>query len=246
MNNDAINELLESLKIEFLATLPERLTEIESLVLELSNNGDVENLLRIVHSLKGAAGTHGCHIFTKICHQMEDMMRVLSAENKMNSQQAVKILLEYNDLQNSALNIYNTNNDNFTSIDTRLNLLTTSTDNRQRKILVVEPSPLYASIIVSVLSSELTQITVVSDGFLALENLLMQSYDDIITAMEVPTLNGDALLSAIRLSQSKNKSINSILITTKAPSSVGSSSLFNHIVSRNVVNDGSLLKLLNI
>jgi len=244
MNKNAINELLETLKIEFLATLPERLAEIESLVLALPDDADVASLLRVVHSLKGAAGTHGCHIFTKICHQMEDMMRELTTSYKIHSQNSVEVLLEYNDLQNTALDLFNNNDDNFSVIDSKLTLISQSQGQTTLKVLVVEPSPLYASIIISVLESETIHVKIVSDGFVALENLLMQFYDAVITAMEVPTLNGDALLSAVRLSQSKNKDINAILITTKDVSSIKNSTLFNHIVNRTFVNDGNLSVLL--
>ena len=86
MMNHSISDVLESLKDEFIETLPERLESIESHILGLKDDSDVENLLRIVHSLKGAAGTHGFHIFTKISHQMEDMMSELIESKKINNQ----------------------------------------------------------------------------------------------------------------------------------------------------------------
>lgn len=246
MNADSINDLLNSLKEEFLTTLPERLTEIESLLLSLPEDADVENLLRIVHSLKGAAGTHGFHIFTKICHQMEDMLRELIVSKKIHSQAAVKVLLDYNDLHNTALSIIRNDDDNFSTVDSKLNQLASASGNKQRKILVVEPSALYSSMIVSVIENVDFQVTVVNDGFSALEKLLMQYYDFVITAMETATLNGDALLSAVRLSQSKNKKIKAILITTKQADKIEHADLFNHILDRSAINKGELKKIISI
>lgn len=203
MSSNSINELLEALKAEYLGTLPERISEIESLVLGLPDDTDIEDLLRVVHSLKGAAGTHGFHVFTKICHQMEDMMRELINSQKIHTQAAVDILLDYNDLQNTALDIISNNDENFSVIDHKLNKISSTVGNEQRKVLVVEPSSLYASMIESVLNDENCQTKIVSDGFVALENLLMQTYDVVITAMETPTLNGEALLSALRISQDR-------------------------------------------
>lgn len=245
MSSHSINELLESLKEEFLATISERLRDIESIVLNLTEGADVEDLLRIVHSLKGAAGTHGFHIFTKICHQMEDMMRDLIDSNNIHNQAAVKILLEYNDLQNMALDIINRGGDDFHSIDSKLNQINSIVGSDQKKVLIVEPSPLYASLITSVIESEDCQVKIVNDGFIALENLLMQQYDVVITAMEVPTLNGDALISAVRLSRSKNKNITAILVTTKSADNIEHVDIFNHIVNRNAIKDGLLIKLIN-
>lgn len=245
MSSNSINELLEALKAEYLGTLPERISEIESLVLGLPDDTDIEDLLRVVHSLKGAAGTHGFHVFTKICHQMEDMMRELINSQKIHTQAAVDILLDYNDLQNTALDIISNNDENFSVIDHKLNQISSTVGNEQRKVLVVEPSSLYASMIESVLNDENCQTKIVSDGFVALENLLMQTYDVVITAMETPTLNGEALLSALRISQGKNKNINAILITSKDVAKIEHSKLFNHVVNRDVVKEGKLPLLLN-
>ena len=248
MNENSINDLLNSLKEEFLTTLPERLAEIEALVLNLSDDScsDVENLLRVVHSLKGAAGTHGFHIFTKICHQMEDMMRELIDSNKIKSQMSVDILLDYNDLQNSALDIINTGDDNFSPVDTKLNQICNTVGRQQRKVLIVEPSNLYASMIQSAIESSDIQVKIVDDGFVALENLLMQPFDAVVLALEVPTINGNALLSAVRLSQCKNKDINAILVTTRSPDAIDNADMFNKIIDRKAVSGESFKTLLKL
>ncbi len=244
MTDNSINDVLALLREEFLAALPERVDEIEELVLNLPDTMEVEDLLRAVHSLKGAAGTYGFHIFTKICHQMEDMMTELIDSQKIRTQHAVDVLLEYNDLLNTALELIANNDDNFSKVDTKLLQIHTTTGTRQRKVLIVEPSPLYASMIAASLSNDFL-VKVVSDGFSALESLLMQSYDAVVTAMEVPTLNGEAILSALRLSNGKNKNIKAILVTTKDRGLIKHAGLFSHIVDRNIVKNGSLRGLLD-
>lgn len=244
MSSTSINDLLESLKVEYLGTLPERLDEIEALILGLPENSDAQSLLRAVHSLKGAAGTHGFHIYTKICHQMEDMMRELISSDKIHSQAAVNILLDYKDIQNTAFDLIASNNDNFSIIDQKLSQINSSGSRHQKRILVVEPSPLYSFMIDSVLKAENCQVTIVSDGLIALENLLMQTYDVVITAMEMPVLNGDALVSALRISKGKNKDINAILITSKDVNLIEHSNIFNHIVNRNIIKEGLLPSLI--
>lgn len=244
MTNNSISDVLASLKDEFIETLPERLESIESNVLSLKDDSDVESLLRDVHSLKGAAGSYGFHIVTKICHQMEDMMRDLIESNKINSQEAIDKLLAFNDLLNTALDIVSSNSDNFSIIDLKLNQLDNTVGTSQKKILIAEPSPLYAAMIESILRNEGFQIKVVGDGLAALEHLMMQNYDTVITAMELPVLNGDALISALRISNGKNKNIKTILVTSKDINKIEHTGLFNHIVARNGVADGDLKSVL--
>ena len=145
MSQDSINELLESLKAEFLATLPERLGEIENLVLDLTEQDDVGSLLRVVHSLKGAAGTHGHHMLTRICHQMEGMMRELVECNKIHSQKAVDLLLGYNDLMDETLELLNNEETNLAGIEQKLNQFSSTLSTRHYKVLIAEPSALYCS-----------------------------------------------------------------------------------------------------
>jgi len=244
MMNHSISDVLAALKVEFIETLPERLESIESHILSLKDASNVESLLRDVHSLKGAAGSYGFHIFTKICHQMEDMMRDLIESNKINTQVAFDKLLAFNDLLNTALDIVSNNSDNFSIIDSKLNQLNNTVGTSQQKILIIEPSPLYAAMIESILRNEGFQIKVVGDGLVALEHLMMQSYDVVITAMELPILNGDALISALRISNGKNKNIKTILVTSKDINRIEHTDLFNHIVARNGVAEGDLMSIL--
>jgi len=154
MTNHSISDVLAVLKDKFIETLPERLESIESHILSLKDDSDVESLLRNVHSLKGAAGSYGFHIVTKICHQMEDMMRDLIESNKINTQEAIDKLLAFNDLLNTALDLVSNNSDNFSIIDSKLNYLNNKVGTSQQKILIVEQSPLCAAMVESILRNE--------------------------------------------------------------------------------------------
>ena len=73
VNNKTL-ALLEQLKNSFVQSVPEKLDEIESYILNLSNTDSIEenfeNLYRSIHSLKGAGGTYGFTAITTICHLM--------------------------------------------------------------------------------------------------------------------------------------------------------------------------------
>lgn len=79
----------------------------------------------------------------------------------------------------------------------------------------------------------------------ALENLLINNYDLLISSFETPRLNGDVLVAALRLSRNFNKEIEIILITSRAREDIANPDDFNAIVDRNAVKDGGLKKWVN-
>ena len=78
-------------------TLPEKIDEIESVVLELENNQNqkgMEELWRFVHSLKGTAGTFGYQNITAICHNLEDYLERHSSESFSSYSQPILDVLD--------------------------------------------------------------------------------------------------------------------------------------------------------
>ena len=84
-----------------------------------------------------------------------------------------------------------------------------------------------------------------TDGFQALENLLINKYDLLISSLETPRLNGDALVAALRLVHNFNKDIDVFLITSRARDKITNPDDFDAIVDRKAVKDGDLKKLVN-
>jgi len=58
------------------------------------------------------------------------------------------------------------------------------------------------------------EITIVSDGMEALGLLLTKKYDFVITSKTVKTLNGAALISALRMSETANSQAKIILLSS--------------------------------
>ena len=73
-----IHEVLEKMRLSYIANLPQQLDTIELLVLKLKKDEDYEysseNLSRAVHSLRGTAGTYGIPIISIICQPFEDYL----------------------------------------------------------------------------------------------------------------------------------------------------------------------------
>ena len=78
-----------------------------------------------------------------------------------------------------------------------------------------------------------------------LENLLINQYDLLISSLETPRLNGDALVAALRLARNNNKNIDAILITSRSREAIANPDDFTAIVDRKAVKDGGLKQLVN-
>ena len=73
MGSEGAEQLFDALRVEYVAQLPETLAKIETQILAWPEGDGVSmELLRDIHSLKGAAGTYGLGFVTEACHRLED------------------------------------------------------------------------------------------------------------------------------------------------------------------------------
>ncbi len=240
MNDLAVKELLENLRESFLAEMPSRIDDIEREVMALPETDEHEELFRLVHSLKGSAGTHSLHGITKIAHDMEEVMLSLMKQGQLASEATRKILLEYIDIFRDTTASLQETDSNALDMDEWLTRLRQSVLEDKLQVLVVEPSRLYAGMIAYNLEGLAANITYVEDGLPALEHLLLNHYDVLICSMECPRLNGDALLAALRLAHSPNRDIKAILVTSRDAGQIRNHDDFNVILARHGLREGKL------
>lgn len=73
-----MEDLLDSLRVEYLSNIPEKLDNLENLVLEMDKDKEQKEakkeLFRHIHSMKGSAGSYGHQFISTVCHYWEDMM----------------------------------------------------------------------------------------------------------------------------------------------------------------------------
>ena len=214
--NNPIQSLLDQLRRDFLAELPGRIQEIESLILGLTNNNNYEEIYRLVHSLKGGGGTHGIQIISVICHQLESYLETQQEADNLGSTECIDHCLKYIDLLIKTHEQASEDKNKFTEIEKCLNNISNSFTGYKHSLLLVESSRLQVNLIKQFLSSLPLVIDIHNNGLKALELLLHKKYDIIITGMEVDELNGAALIAAMRLSKTVNRDTKSILLTTKS------------------------------
>ena len=240
MSEESVLILLEHLREGFLDDLPVRINKIEDEVMSMKELDTYDELFRMVHSLKGSAGSYDFHVMAKIAHCMEDVMLVLMQRDQFATKSTVDILLKFIDILRDTIASLVATKEAPLDVDERLEFLRGEVFTESIKVLIVEPSKLYASMIEYSLQGMPIDFTVVTDGLQALDNLLLNKYDLLITSLESSRLNGDALVAALRLVHNFNRKIKVILITSRDIAKIANKYDFDEILDRKAVKDGAL------
>jgi len=215
----SVERLIAGLRQNYLAELPEKFDELESLILKLDKASSFTEafveLYRQLHSLKGTSGTFGLTALSNICHQFEDALNLIDQNFSNINTDRIDICLRYLDLlRGTTIQIKNGTLDNAQTEQALARI-------RDRLLpaefhgLYVDSSKLGARVCADALDGTGFKITAVHDGLLALERLLQEKFDFLITSKELPRLNGVALLNAVRASETENATIKAVLITSK-------------------------------
>jgi len=240
MSDISVTDLLENLREGFLDDLPGRVNVIESEVMASKDADTYDELFRMVHSLKGSAGSYDFHVITKITHDMEDVMLMLLQNNLFGSSSTVEILLKFVDILRDTTESLRETKVAPLDVEERLKVLRGQVFKESLNVLVLEPSKLYADIIGYSLQGVSINFTFVTDGLLALDHLLQNKYDILITSLESSRLNGDALVAALRLLHNFNRKIKVVLITSQSRDKIVNLNDFDEILDRKTVKDGGL------
>ena len=213
-----LDAIMAKLKVTYMQEFPDKIAGMEELVLDLENSSrfveSYQKLFRDVHSMKGSGGTFGFSIITTICHQMEDLLKEEGEENLSFSSASIDGLLKYTDLLQKIPECYHSGDTNLASIQEALNNLKETRVGNIPRCLVVEGSATTQTMVSLVLAEEEVEISLADSGYQALERLLQEEFDLLITGMAIGELNGKALIAAMRLSDSANADIPVILLTS--------------------------------
>lgn len=213
-------QLLENIKIAFLESLPEKCSEQEILVLALNGIEEPEftdiydELYRGVHSLKGSAGTYGIPVISTVCHHLEDYIEGLNGQVSNVDDDFITQCLGYLDLIRKAAKEATTDNPDFSFVTDKLASLLNQASAVLKPVLVIESSSAVAMLYKDTLSKFPLDITIVNDGIEALQLLLHKHFYFIITGKALKSLNGSAVISALRASESANSKIKTVMISS--------------------------------
>jgi CheY-like chemotaxis protein/HPt (histidine-containing phosphotransfer) domain-containing protein len=211
-----IAAMLQQLRNAYLAELPERCEQIERLVLSFATSGvkaqAYEDLYRHVHSLKGSAGTHGVPFLSTVCHQFEDLL-TQAGESGLKGKSG--FCLQYVDLLKRGTDYARENRDSG-ELEAALEVLRSGFLCNRQPVLLINSSAVQTELCRSALESLPLQLTILDDGIEALERLMQERFALLITGRTLKRLDGVALSSALRASESMNRNIPVILLSADA------------------------------
>jgi chemotaxis protein histidine kinase CheA len=207
--------LLKQLRDEFIAEFPERCDGLEESVLafEQGREGSFDDLYRRVHSLKGSGSQFGFSLVTSICHQFESF---LSSGSFTIEQLSLSYALSYVDLLKRMVEFVGQEGASTQEIEHELDDLRKSSMPGRATVLLIEPSPSRRKLCQGVLAPLGVRIVVQDRGLAALEQMLHEPFDLLVAARELPDLNTVAIVAALRESNSRNKNVPVILVSSNS------------------------------
>ena len=212
-------KLLEELKRNYIADLPTKFDDIELLILSIKKKNDIEEdigeLYRKVHSLKGSSGTHGLHDLSTVCHRFEDYLRALDGGQVEFEIDDVNRWIAHVDLMRRVLEVYNNGGEGSFNVGSELDAIANRQFGYSCFGLIVDESKSNAMLYQGALSNLPIKFTLMTDGYNALDVLLNNRFDLLVTSMELKRLNGVALIGAIKLANGVSKDIKTIMVTSK-------------------------------
>lgn len=217
-NLNAAQKLLTELRSNYIRDLPAQFDEVEELVMSMGDSDGIrsayEDLYRRVHSLKGTAGTYGLQIITAICHQLEDYLNQVSSHPDKESGNFLDTALQFVDLLRKTQEDISKGQTSFPDIEAALGVIKSGLTQKTYSGLIIDSSRTGVDMALQLLSDSPIHFSVATDGLTALERLLSEPFDILITGMQIPRLNGAALISAVRMSAGLNSHIKSLLISS--------------------------------
>jgi HPt (histidine-containing phosphotransfer) domain-containing protein len=220
-NTDGLSkaqQVMQRLKADFLAEMPERLNNLEQIALQLHLDDTFsqvfDELYRKTHSLKGSGGTYGLPVVSAICHEMEEGFSSHASLSGKSDEQLVDRCLGYIDLMRQVTMRASQGQTMFPEIEATLSSLRAARVGQRFTALLVEPSRVNTTLYLGVLKGLPIEFSVIDTAYAALELLLHSRFDLLITGYETPLLNGAALIAAMRLCGCPNESSHAILITS--------------------------------
>lgn len=244
MTNDmaTFQTLLAEMRAAFLDELPERCAGFEALILHLEQVLDDREafnaLYRGIHSLKGSGGTHGLGIVTSLCHQLENLLSEIEVGGAFDRTFASQALA-YVDLLRRVPGEAANGDPDCAAITVEMERMRRSALHSRKAVLIAESSATLAGFYRQALASLPVLVVVKQDGLVALEHLLHEPFDLVIVGRELKTLNGIALMAAVRAAEGRNRNVPAILLSSQSravPMHAG----FDTIIRRDAQQTASL------
>lgn len=239
------------------------LDEVEALILQLSEaetkQDSIAKLFRIIHSLKGTAGSYGFSLLSVCCHRMED---AFLSEEISGTESLIDDLLDLKDTLLRICEAYSIqdkitisrisetlgvgdNNSHEGSVANQSQNLNSNLNPNQykqvtakpkKRILIGENSKLLMNIITRSALEFDVEIAYAKDGYAILGRLLKEKFEVLIAPPYIATIDLINLFEILKIVPNPNSSIKAIAIT----SSVEKLATLNRKDTKIVAKDSNL------
>ena len=228
----------------YLHELKSKFEEIETLILELSGtDGKIERtrpLARQIHTIKGNAGSLGLDLLSVAAHRMEDLL-ASGYRDRKNDENLVDRLLAQNDLLAAIGAAYLDGNEQFLCevrrqfAESDRPLCALARDPSLKRVLIVESSDVTLHFCARILKEfGAVEPFAVRDGYEALGCLLKKPFDAVIVSMQVPTIDGQSLITVLRMIPGLNAATPVILLTSATGSLDPAKAQADYVVEKNL------------
>lgn len=220
-HNKDISLLLAQIRDAFVSELPSRIDQLESLILSMREQSDTQEsfttLYRELHSLKGSAGTHGLHTISTICHNLEDRLSPYDSSDLPPDTAELNLWLEFIDLLRTAVEIHLDDFDEIRDIEHRLEWLRRRANDTQHRGLLVGLSQSHKLFCQTLFKEIGVELSIQDDGYQALDRLIHERFEVLVTSKHLPSLDGEALIAAVKISHGTSAKLQTILLTSTQP-----------------------------
>lgn len=209
----SVDQIDETFRKLFRDELPERIAMLERQLDDLLATRSDEAfhaLYRGVHNIKGNAATFGLHALVSVCHRLEDLLKYTEAA-AWGEPAFRRGCLAFLDLMHEAAG---EGEDVLDRIQARLAELKTECAQRPRRALLIGDSRATMALCQEILERHRYEVVPARDGYMALHRALTEPFEIIITTGETKLLRGEALIAALRLSDSRNRHALAVVLTS--------------------------------
>ncbi len=242
MASNQAQEILLQLRGEYVAQLPAICDVLEGLVSQLDDTFQTafEEMYRCLYPIRGNAALYGMGVISSVCFNMEALLEDIGGQGGASEDQIALLRKSVALLREIAMRAAS-DNASLNDIESEIDQLRKHVNQDLTPIILLESSRIIVELCKEALKGLPVKLVVENDGLETLTKLVRNKYAVLITANEVKSLNGLALIGAVRASDGANKRIKTVLLTSRDSLPEGEYIKPDYVVNRNTALADSLV-----
>ena len=223
MNLLIIDNDFKNLQLEYAQEMPELIDSIESNLMNIESSREIEKSLkelkRIVHSIKGTAGSYELGWVSSLCHQFEDQLDETLEKHNQLPKKEIQIFLNYIDLFRNYIREYLGETLDLDEYVKKLYDLGNQkkilgNNEERKKVLIIESASTLLKAYKLLISSVDMDYATAMSGREGFERLLIEKYDYLITGHATGIVDGPSLIAITKVFNGASKGVKTILTTS--------------------------------